>query len=65
MSDTVRIKAGAGCVEINHRHVSYVADDSGAFVVPAEVGAELVNLRVAAYAPDPAPVAPQPTITNS
>jgi hypothetical protein len=62
--NTVRIKAGAGCVEINHRHVSYLADDSGAFIVPAEVANELVALRVAAFAPDPAPVAPQPTITN-
>ena len=64
MSDTVRIKAGCGCVEITHRHVTYLADDSGAFAVPASVASELVNLRVAAYAPD-APVAPQPTTTNS
>ena len=64
MADTVRIKAGAGCVEINHRHVTYLADESGAFVVPAAVAGELVNLRVAAYAPDTAPVAPQPIINS-
>ena len=59
MADTVRVRAGAGCVEINHRHVSYLAAADGSFSVPVEVAGELVNLRVAAYAPDPAPVAPQ------
>ena len=58
MTDTTRLRAGAGCVEITHRSDTFLADESGTFTVPSDVANELVALRVAVIAPDAAPVAP-------
>ncbi|HZZ21909.1 MAG TPA: hypothetical protein VFE60_04715 [Roseiarcus sp.] len=61
--NTVRIKAGAGCVEITHKSKTYLADDSGAFTIPADVASELLNLNVGVIVPDsePANTAPAPS----
>ena len=58
MTDTTRLRAGAGCVEITHRSKTFLADESGTFTVPSDVATELLNLRVAVIAPDAALVVP-------
>jgi hypothetical protein len=53
--NTTRIKAGAGTTSITYGHATFVPDADGAFTVPADIAAALVNQGSAAYAPDVAP----------
>jgi hypothetical protein len=62
--NTQRLRAGAGCVEIQHKGTTYLADESGTFTVPANIAGELVNLHVAAYVPDVAPIMAEPAPSN-
>jgi hypothetical protein len=65
MPDTVHMTFGAGTTSVTHGNKTYFADESGVLVIPWLAAEEMTRQNIGAVLPDTAPVAPQPTTTNS